>query len=66
MNNNFKSIIFWLIPDIVYCFSPDKIWFFEKSDTKLPFFGFILIATVPNSGGSSSSPPITETDSVFG
>ena len=25
-----------------------------------------MIVTVPNSGGSSSSPPTTETDSVFG
>ena len=62
----FKSTIFWVIPDTVYCFNFDNIWFFEKSETKLPFLGFILITTVPNSGGLSSSPPTTETDSVFG
>ena len=37
-----------------------------KSETKVPFFGLMLIDTDPNSGGSNSSPPITVTDSVSG
>ena len=49
-----------------YPFNFDKICVLSKSDTNSPFFGFIVIETVPNSGGSSSSPPTTETDSVFG
>ena len=37
-----------------------------KSDKNVPFTGLILKTTVPNSGGSNSSPPTTETDSVLG
>ena len=40
--------------------------FLSKSDTNSPFFGLIVIKTVPNSGGVNSSPPTTETLSVLG
>ena len=49
----------------MYPFKFDNIDRLSKSDTNSPFFGFIVIKTVPNSGGSKSSPPTTETDSVF-
>ena len=38
----------------------------NKIEVVIPFFGLILITTVPNFGGFNSSPPTTETDSVFG
>ena len=38
----------------------------SKSDTYSPFLGLIVMNTVPNSGGVSSSPPTTDTLSVFG
>ena len=55
-----------MIPANVYPFKFDKIDCLSKSDTNSPFLGLIVIKTVPNSGGSNSSPPTTETDSVFG
>ena len=51
---------------MLYCLRSDKILDFWKSETYVPFFGLIAIDTVPYSGGSSSSPPIIETDSVSG
>ena len=50
----------------MYPFKFDNIDCLSKSDTNSPFFGLIVMNTVPNSGGSSSSPPTTETDSVLG
>ena len=61
-----RSSIFWLIPDTAYCFNCDKILVLLNADTYVPFLGFMLIVTVPNSGGSISSPPTTATDSVSG
>ena len=54
------------MPAREYCFNLNKIWDLSKSETKVPFFGLILIDTDPYSGGVKSSPPITETDSALG
>ena len=59
-------MIFWFIPDILYCFNFDNIFDLVKSEIVYAFFGLMLIKTFPNCGGFISSPPITETDSVFG
>ena len=48
----------------MYCFNFERICDLSKSETKDPFFGLMLSVTVPYSGGSISSPPITEIDSL--
>ena len=50
----------------LYFFNWDNILDFVKSEIYVANLGLMLIWTVPNSGGLSSSPPTTDTDSVSG
>ena len=62
MNKYFKSSISGTIPATEYFFKSLFIFCFTKFGTKSPFRGFILIKTLPNCGGTKSSPPKTEID----
>ena len=66
MYRTLRSTILWFIPAIAYLFNLSKIWFLVKSDKYVEFRGFTLNITDPNSGGSNSYPPITDTDSASG
>ena len=54
------------MPATLYFFNWDNILDFVKSEIYVANLGLMLIWTVPNSGGLSSSPPTTDTDSVSG
>ena len=55
-----------MIPATAYFFKSLLMFCLIKFGTKSPFLGFILIKTFPYCGGTRSSPPKTDMDSVSG